>query len=679
MTNIYTVPEKLNLVAIKGKDVYNQLTSKEKNYVYNMYKASWAGALIVARQTSVESEELIRIIKLAFNEKSLNEMKAICKNNNISDINVSDFLNYFAMICGNLGNYRSYGDTKIIPRLDKLIMIQIFNLCFPNVAKQFTLIIDKIYSIDDNEKLLGYPPNNTSGYFSNNLTKEEIDVLDKYVIEKGYEGWNTCADKIEMDGNALYVIKIASAQIPEIESISVVDKFNGYDIVVSYGCHDVELANVVKWLNKALPYVENDIQKNMIEKYIQHFTYGKLEDHKESQKYWIQDKGPVVETNMGFIENYRDPAGIRSEFESFVAIVDKDKSKKLKTLVDNAPEFLKTLPWPKEFEKDTFNPPDFTSLDILTFCSCGIPSGINIPNYDDIRMNFGFKNVSLDNIIGASSGNSKEPTQFLTSSDDILFKKYHLKAFSVDVAGHELLGHGSGKLLVETNGEKNFSPNIINPLTNKPVDSWYKNNETWSSKFSRLASTYEECRAECVGLYLSCNHDMHKIFGHGDEWEDIMYVSWLWMIKAGIVSLLQYNPEKQLWTQAHCQARYVIYKVLLEAGNSFISIEMTENNTNFIMHVDRSKINSIGVPALKNFLLKLGIYKSTGDYENGSKLYEKYSQVNDSDIVLRNIYINRMKPRVEHIQPTFNENLEYIEYEETPEGMILSIVEKIEL
>lgn len=85
----------------------------------------------------------------------------------------------------------------------------------------------------------------------------------------------------------------------------------------------------------------------------------------------MEDKGPVVESYIGFIETYVDPFGARAEWEGFTAIVNKELSAKYEVLVNQAPELIKVLPWGEDFEVDVFRRPDFTALEVVSFATGG--------------------------------------------------------------------------------------------------------------------------------------------------------------------------------------------------------------------------------------------------------------------------------------------------------------------
>lgn len=120
---------------------------------------------------------------------------------------------------------------------------------------------------------------------------------------------------------------------------------------------------------------------------------------------------------------------------------------------------------------------------------------------------------------------------------------------------HELLGHGSGKLLqLESDGTKNFTPSLIDPLTGQPPACFYAPGDSYDTRFGPLSSAYEECRAEAVGLYLSLEPSVLSIFGHsGAEAENVLYVNWLSLVWAGAGRALEMWEPGRGWLQAHSQ------------------------------------------------------------------------------------------------------------------------------
>lgn len=562
------------------------------------------------------------------------------------------------------------GDTKIIPNFPQNAFETIVKAskAYKNNPKEIQDIWNNIsnaaYSLDGKLTSLGLGDKGITTYFSANCTKDDADRVNAFMQHKGLESCNArCFKTVVRDPASnnnvnVYEIKLASVETSDDATVTLPEEtYDNAKFKITKGDYSKLMVPVVENLKRAKEYASNQIEKDMLDKYIDHFRTGSLDDHKDGSRLWIKDKGPSIETYIGFIETYRDPAGQRGEFEGFVAMVNRQMSEKFATLVKRAEEFIPKLPWNKDFEKDTFLRPDFTSLDVLTFAGSGIPSGINIPNYDEIRQSEGFKNVSLGNVIPAYMKDTRA-IPFLSDADQELMHKYRVASFEVQVGLHELLGHGTGKQFKQTGPNTyNFDrDNVKNPLTGKKIGKFFLKGETYDSKFGSLGSTYEECRAEAVGLYLSLQKEVLSIFGHeGQVAEDIIYVNWLSLLWSGFAKAFEmYQPSTQTWSQAHSQARYVLLRVCLEAGQDFVNVVETEEGKNLRMIVDRSKICTVGKKAIGDFLLKLQVYKSMGDVESAEEIYGRYSEVPESGphpwARWRDIILSRKEPRKIFVQ-----------------------------
>ncbi|XP_056140774.1 dipeptidyl peptidase 3 isoform X2 [Lampris incognitus] len=699
----YYLPNDIGISALDCGEAFRLLSRREQMYAHYLSRAAWYGGLAVLLQTSPESANIFVLLQRIFRKQTPAELEQVATAAGVSPEDYQAFLVYAAGLYANMGNYKSFGDTKFIPNLpkDKLKAVVWGSQAFHEQPSEMEALWDScsrpLYSLEDKQKQLGLGDKGITTYFSGNCHLKDAELAQKFLDSKNLSAYNTRLFKKENGGKACYEVRLASA----VQKDCVVDgegeshcgsfSFEDKEFTVKRGDYAALMEKVSYYLQKAQAYTANENQKRMLEEYERSFTFGSVEAHKEGSRYWIKDKGPIVESYIGFIESYRDPFGSRGEFEGFVAVVNKAMSERFAKLVSSAEVLLPELPWPRDFEKDTFLKPDFTSLDVLTFAGSGIPAGINIPNYDDIRQSEGFKNVSLGNVLAVAYATQKDKLTFLVEEDKDVYIKWKGPSFEVQVGLHELLGHGSGKLFVQDDkGEFNFDQTkVTNPETGELVSSWYRGSETWDSKFSTIASSYEECRAECVGLYLCLKEDVLSIFGHeAQNAEEVVYINWLNMVRAGLLGLEFYTPETKSWRQAHMQARFVILRVLLEAGEGLVGLEEVtgqDGRPDARITLDRSKIHTVGKDAIHRFLCKLQVCKSTADVDGGRALYEGYSAVDESGshnfLRLRDTVLLRKEARKMFVQANTKVNgdtVELVEYEGSAAGLIRSFIERFQ-
>lgn len=74
------------------------------------------------------------------------------------------------------------------------------------------------------------------------------------------------------------------------------EKYKNAYFQVTRGDYSPLLNLVNESMNKAIEHAANDNERNMLKHYVNSFKEGDLNEHKEGSRYWIKDKGPIIET-----------------------------------------------------------------------------------------------------------------------------------------------------------------------------------------------------------------------------------------------------------------------------------------------------------------------------------------------------------------------------------------------
>ena len=677
----------IEIIPMEYSKSFEQLSEKEKLYAYYLNKACWAGIPISSFQISYESPALFIIFQTFF--KSFEDIdkleEQILKNKNISKKDFDAFIFYAVQFYSYYGNYSSYGHSKLYPQLnsDKFEEILRQSPKYNSFEKIWQKIKKLIYVF------FPYLPKTSSKYtdkyivgtyYLNGITIEEIKKIDDFLTKKNILLVNTRLLKISENK---YQVLIASIEEKE-EILETDDK--SINIILKYGDFKDYLIKINSYLQKAKLYASNDKEKKVIDLYIETFTTGDIEKHKESQRVWVKNISPIVEFNLGWIETYIDSQGVRSYYEGIVALQNKDSSIKYKNLVENSDYFISKLPWNKDFENDKFIKPDFTELDIVGFPTTSIFIGICLPNYLDIYETDGFKNLSL---LNADIDFEEKLLKSIISEKDIeLYYKLNIKTSNFNTALHELFGHGTGKLFKkDENGNYNFDiNNVLNPLTKEKITSYYLPGETYETKFSSFCRSFEEGRADYMAFYLVFDKKAQQIFEFKEEeYEDVIYLMWLINFISGIMGVWQYNNG--IWKNPYCQERFMFLNYVYqnqEVNKEILKFNIDENNQSFKMEINKTNLIKYGKDIASKILMQIHIAKCIGDVKGAEEFVNKYSVVGEF------LYkINKMIPFSEVLKIKMNvdlikkekdkmEIIEINQYPSTSLGFIKSVVDRFD-
>ncbi|KAI8633195.1 peptidase family M49-domain-containing protein [Xylariaceae sp. FL1651] len=665
--------------------LFHSLSEQEKRYSHYMARAAWSGARVILRQVSPESLATLDFI-MQLRQSCNGDWRQLAKSDGVSESDVSAFLQYAATFLSNVGNYYGSGDQKFVPKMSRNAL-KTFASRTPSLTRLFEEIEKEIFSTPPYS--LGFPGNlaQSSYYLGDHISKEEITFVSKALDAQSIYPENT---RVRKSGPNLYEVLQASVDSTQ-PAQSLETPNSSIEIRLVRGDHAADLERVCDNLSKAASYAANETQRKFLAEYIESFRSGNLEVYRESQRTWVSDKAPKVENIFGFVEPYRDPYGVRAEFEGLVGIADSEETRLLSKLVEHSDKFIRRLPWASVenngkgvFEKSLFDPPDFSSIHTLAYCSSIIFPGINLPNYNDIRQDVGFKNVIVANRMVAESTAMQWP--FIPAEESDLFRKHKYPAYYWWVVLHELLGHGTGKMMIEESGGKfNFDPTNppLNPLDGKPIQTWYKPGQTWTGQFGDLSTTVDECRCELVGAFLMDDPELLALFGYTEHTDikasDLTYNLYQQLGVDGLRGLSNFNVENMTWGQAHSRAHFAMLTCLLKSGDGCIHIHHDEAIKKLTVFVDRSKVVSHGKKALGEMLLRLHIYRCTADVQACREYYEDLSHVDDERLRWRETVLANKPPPLLNVQAnTFVDGGSIVlkEYEPTYEGIIESWYER---
>jgi len=671
------------------KQAWDGLSEKEKKYAHYLCAASWSSCPVSQHQASRESATLFLITLRCFRgPRTVSEIiKAITAAVGNEEV-TQRFVEYCGFVLSNMGNYLGFGDSKFVPRLTRAQYMACVRAAVAgqsyaaDTEKLAESVLDAVFKLNPaNLRRMGFDDAGVTSYYTADVSRSEAEAVQAILDRHHSNAVNTRCAKT---GEKSFRVVAASAE-PTGEVVKYEE--DGIVVEVVRGDFSKYMARVAENLDKAAEYAPREVESKMMHEYSAHFRSGDVEMHKQSQRTWVTDRNPVVEFNIGFIETYRDPLGVRAEWEGWVAVVNKELSRCYTNLVELAPKVLPLLPWGPAFEKPSFIKPDFTAIDVLAYATSSIPLGINLPNYDDVREAAGFKNVSLMNVLYAGGPTGKVP--FLSEEDGEFYKNSFAKSFEINIGLHELLGHGSGRVLVEGS----FDPaQIISPLTGKPITSWYKSGQTYDSVFKSLGSSMEECRAESVSLVLIGNPEVLRCFDYNpdelkDGVHDMTFACYMRMFYSGFRGLETYNASTNQWLQAHARARWGILRAALKASKEVaartgkkpaVQIVLSEDKKDVFLEFDRSQVNDVLLPAVTDLLLHLQVYRATADFENGKRMWEELTAVDLTDPVIATAYdlvLKSHKPRRQFVQPVTQldgDSVRLLTFPPSVEGMIES-------
>ena len=550
---------------------WEELSLRQKEYVYHLAEAAKWGRDIYFEQNCEGNLRLRKVI-----EKIINEYAG--------DRTTADYLSfevYAKRVFFSNGVHHHYAEDKFFPECSK---------------EYFASLMESVGAFD--QGILDFVYDRESGQ-QRRSTSQEGDIVTLSAVNY-YEG----VTRKEVED---YYASIEDKNDPRPIAYGLNTKVVKKDGKVTElpwcvgGLYSDLITKICDELEKAAAVAENDTQRKCISLLVDYYRTGDLRKWDEYNVAWVGEIEGTVDFVNGFVEDYNDPLGRKGAWEGNVNIKDHKASERTEILSANAQWFEDNSPVDPRFRKPEVKGVSAKVINVACISGDSYPStpiGINLPNADWIRKEYGSKSVTIANITHAYDQAANEsPNNMLDEfawddAEKELIRKWGSYADEIHTDLHECLGHGSGQLL----------PGVA------------------TTAMGEYSSTLEETRADLFGLYYSADPKLVELGIMPDaEAYKAEYSSY---IRNGLFTQFTRVELGAKNTEAHMQNRKLIAQWCYEKGlkDNVIEKKTRDGKTYFVIN---------DYPALRNLfaelLAEIQRIKSEGDYEAGKNLVETYA------------------------------------------------------
>ena len=408
-------------------------------------------------------------------------------------------------------------------------------------------------------------------------------------------------------------------QAPSYGLNSKLTKRNGELVELKWtedGLYGAAIKEIVSWLLRAQKYAENEEQKHLIDLLVKYYRTGDLKDFDRYSIAWVQQHEGMIDFINGFIEVYGDPLGLKGTWEGIVEYKDLEATKRTQTISQNAQWFEDHSPVDPRFRK-----PEVKGVTANVICAAMLGGeeypasaiGINLPNANWIRQEYGSKSVTIGNLTEAynkaAQGNGFRDEFVIDEETISLMNQYEDITDDLHTDLHECLGHGSGQLLPSTD------PDAL----------------------KAYGSTIEEARADLFGLYYVADHKLVELgLTPNDEAYKAQYYGYL---MNGLLTQTIRIKEDDKIEEAHMRNRALIAWWVMEHAEG--AVELVKMDMNYASAEDALKDSEGNIITTKTYvkindyaklrhlfgelLAEIQRIKSEGDFEAARLLVEKYA------------------------------------------------------